>query len=467
MSEPATRIGSSFRDPSGFLYTREGVLLRQVQERYRPHFERLIRSGLYAALTAEGLLIPHEERPLDEASGPGAAFVIRPERLPFISMPYEWSFGQRKAAALLTLRVQTLALAHGMTLKDASAFNVQFRGVRPVLIDTLSFEIYEEGAPWVAYRQFCQHFLAPLALQAKVDVRLGGLLRQHLDGVPLDLASKLLPRSTWMSPAMLMHVHMHAGSIARHAPTDASARKEAAAVAGARVTKRGLEGVISHLQGAIEGLEWHPAGTEWGHYEETHNYDSAGRASKQGLVAEFVRASGAKRVLDLGANAGEYSRVALSAGAELVVAADGDPVAVERGFRRLSEVKETGIYPLLVDLTNPSPAQGWDHAEWPSLAGRGPFDAVLVLALVHHLAIGNNVPLDGVAAMLARLGRTVIIEWVPKSDPQAQRLLSAREDIFDRYTDEELRAAFIRLGMREEQAAPVGDSGRVLHRFVR
>jgi hypothetical protein len=155
------RIGSSFRDPSGFLYTQGGELLRQVNERYRPHFELLRSSGLYAALVNEGLLIPHQERSLMQAAREGAAFVLAPERIPFISMPYEWSFGQRKAAALLTLRVQTLALQHGMTLKDASAFNVQFRGAMPVLIDTLSFETYAEGAPWVAYRQFCQHFLAP------------------------------------------------------------------------------------------------------------------------------------------------------------------------------------------------------------------------------------------------------------------------------------------------------------------
>lgn len=464
MSNDPSRIGSSFRDPSGFLYTRDGVLLRQVQERYRPHYERLMQGGLYAALTAEGLLVPHIERPLSDAAAPGAAFVLQPERLPFISLPYEWCFAQRKSAALLTLRVQELALAHGMTLKDATAFNVQFRGVRPVLIDTLSFETYEEGKPWVAYRQFCQHFLAPLVLQSRLDVRLAALLRQFLDGIPLDLASRLLPRSSWLSPSLLMHIHLHAQSIARHAPTDSS--KPAAAPQAARVSKRGLEGVLASLRSTIEGLSWQ-AGTEWGSYEETHNYDAAGRASKQGLVAEFLRAGSARRVIDLGANAGEYSRVARAAGAELVIAADGDPMAVERGFHRLTEAGETGIHPLLVDLTNPAPAQGWDHAEWPSLAGRGPFDAVLSLALVHHLAIGNNVPLPGVAAMLARLGQQVIIEWVPKSDPQVQRLLSAREDIFDGYTEAGLIAAFAGLGLREQQRAAVGDSGRTLFRFAK
>jgi ribosomal protein L11 methylase PrmA len=463
-----SRIGSSFRDPSGFLFSRDGVLLRQVQERYRPHYERLRSSGLYDALVAAGLLIPHEERPLAEAAAAGAALVLRPERIPFVSMPYEWSFAQRKAAALLTLRVQELAMVHGMTLKDASAFNVQFRGVRPVLIDTLSFETLVEGEPWVAYRQFCQHFLAPLALQSRIDVRLGHLLRQHLDGVPLDLASRLLSRRSWLSPALLLHIHLHARSIARHAATEgrAAEKAERAEAARARVSKRGFEGLVSHLRSAVEGFEWRPAGTEWGAYEETHNYDASGREAKHALVGDFVRKSGAKKVLDLGANAGEYSRVARAAGATLVVAADGDPVAVERAFLRFTESDESGIHPLWVDLTNPSPAQGWDHSEWPSLAARGPFDAVMALALVHHLAIGNNVPLDGVAAMLARLGKAVIVEWVPKSDPQAQRLLSAREDIFEKYEEGEFVAAFARAGLKDVLREPVRDSGRTLHLFA-
>jgi ribosomal protein L11 methylase PrmA len=467
MTEPTSRIGSSFRDPSGFLFHREGVLLRQVQERYRPHYELLRSSGLYDALVGASLLVPHEERPLAEAAAAGAAAVLRPERIPFISLPYEWSFGQRRAAALLTLRIQAIALTHGMTLKDASAFNVQFRGVRPVLIDTLSFERYDEGEPWIAYRQFCQHFLAPLALQASVDARLSSLLRQYVDGVPLDLASRLLPRASWLRPAMLMHLHLHARSIARHAATTGHGGAPEGASRSARVTRRGLDGLVAHLTGAVEGMHWRPDGTEWGAYEETHNYDTKGRTAKQALVAEYVRAAQARTVIDLGANAGEYSRVARDAGAALVVAADGDPVAVERGFQRLTAGGETGVHPLLVDLTNPSPAQGWDHAEWPSLADRGPFDAVLALALVHHLAIGNNVPLAGVAAMLARLGRAVIIEWVPKPDPQVQRLLRSREDIFESYHVEALRAAFTAVGLAERRVEMVGDSGRTLHLFAR
>ena len=463
MTASPERIRGSFRDPSGFLYTRNGTLLRQVQERYRPSYELLRSSGLYAALTAEGLLVPHSERALDEAAEPGAAFVLAPERIPFLSLPYEWCVGQRQAAALLTLRIQEVALAHGMVLKDASAFNVQFCGVTPVFIDTLSFAPYVEGEPWVAYRQFCQHFLAPLALQSRRDVRLGALLRQHLDGIPLDLASALLPRRSWLQPSLLMHVHLHAKSIAQHASTRAPER---AVRAAPRVSRAGLEGIVTSLRRAIDGITWR-GGTEGGDYEEAHNEDDGGRRGEGARVRSFIQEAQARRVLDLGANAGEYSRVARSAGAELVIAADGDFMAVERGFQRLRSRGETGIHPLVVDLTNPAPAQGWDHAEWMSFADRAAADAVMALALVHHLAIGNNVPLVGVASMLARLGREVIIEWVPKADPQVQRLLRAREDIFDGYTVEGLLQAFAGIGLQPVRRAPVGDSGRVLFRFAR
>ena len=230
---------------------------------------------------------------------------------------------------------------------------------------------------------------------------------------------------------------------------------------------RGIEGIVSNLTNVVAGLDWTPEGTEWGAYEQTLGYGHADREAKHRVVGELVRASGARSLLDLGANAGEYSRVARAAGAEYVVAVDGDPMAVERAFRRLTAEGDTGILPLWMDLANPSPAQGWGHSEWPSLAERGPFDAVMALALVHHLAIGNNVPLASIAHELARLGRQVIIEWVPKSDPQVQRLLSAREDIFDRYTEEELTFGMEATGLTLQARAPVGDSGRTLYHFGR
>ena len=209
LPEPA-----SFRDPSGHVFSRDGTILRRVEVCYAPHYDRLMASGLYERLVAQGFLVAHTEVPLGPLDQ-GAYRVLRPDRLPFISYPYEWCAGQLRAGALLTLEVMQMALEHGLILKDANAFNIQFVGSRPVLIDTLSFEIYQDGRPWVAYRQFCEHFLAPLALACRRDPRTLGLLRAHLDGVPLSLSSSLLPWPTWLRFGLLTHVHLHARAASR------------------------------------------------------------------------------------------------------------------------------------------------------------------------------------------------------------------------------------------------------------
>lgn len=453
------RVGSSFRDPSGFLFTRDGTLQRQVQPSFAPHYDHLKTSGLYDALVAQSLLVPHDELGPEAALIPGAYQVLRPEVIPVVSFPYEWCFGQLKAAAVLTLRIQELAIAHGMTLKDASAFNVQFRGTAPVLVDTLSFARLEEGQPWVAYRQFCQHFLAPLALQASVDVRLRALQREFLDGVPLDLASRLLPASSWLRPWALAHIHLHARAISRFASAT-----DAKALPARRVSRQGLVALVGHLRRAVASLDWAPAATEWADYETTHGYSGHAHQVKHQIVERLLQQIRPRRVLDLGANAGEYSRTARALGAE-VVAVDGDPSAVERAWRRLAKESETGILPLWVDLTNPGPSHGWAHAEWPAFSDRVQSDVLLALALVHHLAIGNNVPLVDVADFFARLARRAIVEWVPKDDPQVQRLLVSREDVFGNYSEEHFREAFGRR-FTLERREPVGGSGRVLYSFV-
>ncbi|MBE0564852.1 MAG: SAM-dependent methyltransferase [Krumholzibacteria bacterium] len=451
---PDGRLAGSFRDPGGFLFRRDGVLYRQVNRSSAGDLQRLHESGLYDLLVAKGLLIPHAEAPLDLAEGPDAACVIAPEPVPFISHPYEWCFSQLQDAALATLRIQKLALGHGMVLKDASAYNIQFHRGRPVLIDTLSLAGYREGGPWVAYRQFCQHFLAPLALMALVDVRLLALLRSEIDGVPLDLACRLLPWRTRLVPGLLMHLHLHAASQRRHADRRGAARPRP-------VSRQALLGIVGSLRGAVRRLSWRPAGTEWGDYYTDTNYSGEAARAKGELVAAFLDQAAPDTVWDLGANDGTFSRLAADRGLP-TVAADVDPAAVEHNWRQVRERGEERLLPLLLDLTNPSPALGWDHAERASLLERGPAGCVLALALVHHLAISNNVPLDRLAAFFARAGRALIIEFVPKSDSQVRRLLSTREDVFPDYGQAGFEAAFGTC-FATEKVEPIPGSERILY----
>ncbi len=426
-------LGASFRDPSGFLFTAGGVLYRQINHAYQENYTQLMDSGLYDKLVNAGLLVPHQEVDIEPAV-PGKAFkVIQPQRLNFISYPYEWSFSQLKDAALATLRIQRIALKYGMSLKDSSSYNIQFHQGRPVLIDTLSFEIYQEGKPWIAYRQFCQHFLAPLSLMAYTDVRLEQLMRVYIDGVPLDLASRLLPTRTRLVIPLLLHIHMHASSQKRYASKTVETSRQ--------VNRTALLGLVDSLQSGIRGLRWSPGGTEWGDYYDDHNYSQAGLEHKKQLVKEFLEHIQPKIVWDLGANTGFFSRVASDQGI-LTIAFDIDPAAVEKNYLECVERGEKNLLPLVLDLTNPSPDIGWNNRERKSLLERAPTDAVLALALIHHMAISNNVPLNRLASFFHQLGDWLVIEFVPKSDSQVQRLLVTREDIFPDYTVEGFECAF-------------------------
>ncbi len=454
----SARLSASFRDPSGFLFQRDGMLLRQVNQIYRENYDLLMSSGLYERLVKARKLVPHQEvdqLPLVEEN---AYRVIQPERLAFISYPYEWSFSQLRDAALLTLSIQKAALEAGMSLKDASAYNIQFHNGRPVLIDTLSFEAYPAGKPWVAYRQFCQHFLAPLSLAALRDIRLVQMLRVYIDGIPLDLASRLLPGRTRLNFGLLAHIHLHASAQQKYAGQGVRGRE-------AQVSKAGMIGLIDSLEKTVRGLKWQPSGTEWGDYYDDTNYSHSAFDKKAEMVKGYLERIQPKQVWDMGANTGVFSRIAAQMGA-LTISADIDPAAVDKNYREMRKNKESNLLPLLLDLTNPSPALGWSNEERESLAQRGPADAVMALALIHHLAISNNVPLDDVASYFARLGRWLIIEFVPKSDSQVQRLLASREDIFPRYQREGFEQAFqTRYEIRDCQ--PIEGSERLLYLMER
>ncbi len=426
-------VAGSFRDPSGYVFRRNGTVYRRVNEVYRRHYDQLMQSGLYGELAGAGLLVAHEEeRPEDAARG--AYRILRPEPVPFLSYPYEWCFSELQRAALATLEIQVRALRFGMSLKDASAYNIQFIGSRPMLIDTLSFEAYQPGSPWIAYRQFCQHFLAPLAVMSYCDARLARLLEIHLDGIPLDLAAKLLPWRACLKPSLLAHVHLHARAQQRCA-------EPLARPAAGGMSERAMLGMIENLRSAVEGLRWRPRDRSWSEYYTATNYSTEAFEQKQRLVAEFLDAARPESVWDLGANTGAFSRLAAARGIR-AVAFDFDPASVEANYLQCAEQGESRVLPLVLDVTNPSPAIGWALAERRSLVERGPADAVLALALVHHLAIANNVPLGRIAQFFAQIGRWLILEFVPKEDSQTQRLLASREDIFPDYTQEAFERSF-------------------------
>lgn len=393
-------------------------------------------SGLYEQLEKIGRLVTHQESDIPPFNLDASFKVIQPELIPFISYPYEWSFSQLKEAALATLSIQKRALKVGMSLKDASAYNIQFHLGKAMLIDSLSFEFYKEGQPWVAYKQFCQHFLAPLALMAKRDIRLSQLLRVYIDGIPLDLASDLLPSSTKLNAGLMMHIHLHAKAQIKYADENVEEQKQKK-----EISKQALLSLIDSLRNTVKKLEWNPAGTEWGNYYEITNYTDAAFLHKKELISEWLKERKPTQVWDLGANNGIFSRLASDQGV-FTVSFDIDPAAVEQNYQQVKGAKEKSLLPLVLDITNPSPALGWHNRERESFIERAPADMIFALALIHHLAISNNVPLTQLVDFFHAIGKWLIIEFVPKSDSQVKKLLQSREDIFDEYTLEDFERVF-------------------------
>ncbi len=436
MTGRAERVPGSFRDDAGFVYTRDERIFRQVNRSFADEYDAIASSGLYEELIAAELLVPHRPAPLRDSFTGEAAVVLEVEKIPFVSYPFEWSFGQLRDAALLTLDLQARALSRGFTLRDASAYNVQFVRGRAVFIDTLSIGRWTPGSPWGAYRQFCEHFLVPLALMSRRDIRCGQLLRTYMDGIPLDLGSTLLPMRSRLDPQLLFHIILHARSVRAFANASVSTVSR-----GATISARALLALVDGLRRAVESLGWAPTDTEWADYVDNTNYSAVAVTAKRRIVGEALTRLAPRTVWDLGSNTGEFSREA-SRVAPFVAAFDVDPAAVERNYQRVRREKDQRVLPLLLDLRNPSSGSGWAGEERASLAARGPADTVMALALVHHLAISNNTPLDRIAAFFRRLGRSLIIEFVPKSDSQVAKLLRNRQDTFPEYSQEGFERAF-------------------------
>lgn len=416
-------LNSSFRDPDGFLFYRDNILYRQINFSYKDNYNFLLSSGLYNKLTKENLLINHQE--INKTSYDNEAYkIIKPDFLSFISYPYEWCFSQLKAAALVTLKIQKIALDYNMSLKDASAYNIQFLKGNPILIDTLSFEKYKEGEPWLAYRQFCQHFFAPLVLMLYKDMRLLQLSRIFIDGIPLDLVSKLLPQRSKFKFSILSHIHLHAKAQNKFANKKFNKN--------IKINKNSILALIDNFENSISKMSWRESNSEWNKYYNFTNYSDKAFLSKKEIINKYLDKVKPKTVWDLGANTGIFSRLASKKNI-FTCSFDIDYNAVEKNYKKMSENLEKNLLPLFLDLTNPSPSLGWAHTERKSLEKRGPVDMVFALALVHHLAISNNLPLNHIASYFSKLAKYLIIEFIPKSDSKVKQLLSSRKDIFLNY----------------------------------
>ena len=429
------QLVSSFKDPSGFVFFKGGEIYRQINQSYFEFYDQLINSGLHRELVEQQYLVNHKE--IERTS---KHIIIKPQQLPLITYPYEWSFSQLKAAAILTLKLQILALRHEMSLKDATAHNVQFVGSQPVFIDTLSFEPYLDGSPWKAYGQFCRHFLAPLLLMKHVDLRCVHILKSFLDGLPLDWVSRMLPWKTHLSLFAKLHIHLHARYLAKHKYNTAPKRRKV------QMSLQRLQAMLESIFRYLEKLEY-VRGTEWGdYYEETLNYTPQALDIKRQIVRKYLEKIQPMSVWDVGANDGMFSRLAQDI-SQYVLSTDIDLQAVDQNYFQSVKDQEKNLWALHFDVTNPTPDLGL-HAGQLSLEKRlnkiG-IECILVLALIHHLSITNNYPFEFIARYFKSVAPYLIIEFVKPSDSWASELLARKQDaqkLFSHYNQDEFENAF-------------------------
>jgi SAM-dependent methyltransferase len=410
----------SFRDPDSRVILRNGRVLRLLSERGLDDWRTLSRSPLFPELVEEGKVVATREA--DAAVHDArVAGVLEHDTVPFVSYPYEWSFEMLRDAALLQLELIRRAIGAGLMLKDASPYNVQFRGGKPVFIDVGSFEPLREGEPWVAYRQFCALFLYPLLLAAWKRVPFQPRLRGGIDGISPQECRNLLSFRDLLRPGALTHVALHSRLERRYGQTTRDLRAE---LKSAGFRKELILANVSRLARLISRLQPPVTGSAWSEYGPTTTYTTEDAERKAAFVAAAVDADVPRLVWDLGANEGLHAR--LAGESAYVVAFDSDPVVVDRLYTALRSERSERVLPLVVNVADPSPALGWRGAERRTLADRGRPDLTLCLALIHHVSISANVPVEAFLDALGELGSALVIEFPTPDDTMVARLLARK-----------------------------------------
>lgn len=427
-------LPSSYRDNTGFVFEQGGKIYRFIHTAYANDYDLLMQSGLNDELVAKGWMVPHTEiKDWEEFDLPSGKILL-PEQLPFISYPYEWSFSMWQDAALLTLGVAIASLNKGMSLKDATPFNVQFFRDGPIFIDTLSFEAYHENKPWVAYRQFCECFLGPLLLMQYCHPESHKLFAVYPNGIPLNVLVSLLPKKTRWRLDVYLHIYLQARL------TKKGNRKNPAVT---HFSKKKLLLLLEGLTRLVTKLGVKKMCSAWENYYSDTILGGDYLEKKTTLVRSFLEDIEFERIIDLGANEGLFSLL-LQDSAKNIIALDADEQCIDALYNKIKSEKIRNILPLVINLVTPSPAIGWNNSERDSITGRLKADLVMALALVHHLAIANNIPLLMIADWLKPMGKYLLVEFIPKEDEKVQLLLQNREDIFVDYTLPAFKSEFSR-----------------------
>jgi SAM-dependent methyltransferase len=454
----------SFRDPSNRVLLDGDRVFRGLDRTATEDFASLSASAFFARSIEQGQLVATQvlDAPPPQLLDTGWRTVLEHTRIPVVSYPYEWPFAMLRVAALLQLDLALSALDEELMTKDATPYNVQFVGSRPVHIDIGSFERLSPGEPWFGYRQFCEQFLYPLVLTARRGVTHQALLRGSVRGVSPQTCAACLRWWDLARPSLFIHVGLQSLAERRRAQTSTDVRAE---LKSAGYGPAVIRGQLRRLRALIERLEWKATQSVWSEYSDRQHYEQEDLRAKEDLVRRVAGERRRRQVLDLGANDGHFSLLVASA-ADYVVAVDHDPLVVDRLYRRLADQGDERILPLVLDLADPSGGLGWRARERAAFATRVRPELVLCLALIHHLAISESIPLEEIVTFLAAFSSDVVLEFPTPEDPMVQLLMNRKKERTlpaDRYSVEALEAA---LAQRFETRERTELGTRLLYHLV-
>lgn len=439
------RLPSSFRDPEGHVFFEEGKLKRKIMTHAgRERMKCLLESDFYQT---------HLSSDVISTSWSGEELIH--ETVPVVTYPYEWSFDMLKEAALCQLTILEACIQNNFILKDGSAFNTLFHKGKMVFVDLLSIDTYQGGQIWEGYHQFCKHFLFPLLLQASNGLSFQPFWRGTLDGISLKDMRVLLNWRSLFSPAGFKHVFLQNA-------LSSSVKKTTQSPSSITFSKQALLSFVHNLKQTVQGLHDKRKSSVWENYVSDNTYQTNDQQQKENFIQEHLAPLKPHQLIDLGCNTGHYSKL-VTHFAQQVISVDYDPACIDvlYGVIKQDGTLQKSITPMVGNLVNPSPALGWDLNERENQLTRFQSDAFLALALIHHVCITENVPLDMFVAFLKQMGPYGVVEWVDKKDPMVHILLKNRRDIFQEYTWEHFQNCLQRY-FKIEKVTPLNQGTRKL-----
>ncbi len=429
------KIFGSFKDNHGNVLKLNDRILRGLTNTGYSNFKKLLSDKILEKSIYEKFLINtwdvnSELTELREKFN--FEYYIEHEKIDFISYPYEWSFQQLKDAAIFHLNFQIFLLDRNYVLKDASAFNIQFEGSRPIFIDVTSIIPYQEGDVWNSHDQYCREFLNPLLLSSKKNVPFNNIYNGNLNGISTEELNNIFSIKDKLSLNIFLHIVLKSYFQKKEYNLDKINK-----ISKKSISKKSYKNILLSLKSWIKKLQVNKKNffSLWKNYSEKNTYLNFQEHEKKQIIKNFFKKNKINNCLDIGCNTGEYTFVALENGLNKGIGIDSDHISLNSAYSKAKKLK-SNFTTLYIDLLNPSPNRGWILKERDSFIGRYKFDSIIALAVIHHICIGGNIKLDQAVDFLINIAPKGLIEFVPKNDYTVKKMLGLREDIFSDYSEE-------------------------------